>query len=127
MSRPLDFDLISKMEGSFYPLAHHFVHDGTVVDAQDGNSFAVVLVKQELAYLLYIGNRDRLYAHQLFGQQKVGQGLLMQGIDFHQNDIRGIVLAQDGPPQQFLVTLPIQSTKQIRQVRVQAEDLAAGL
>ena len=73
------------------------------------------------------GNIDRLDAQQFLGQQKIGQGFLMQGIDFHQNDMRGIVIGDNGAAQQFLVALPIQTAQQIFQVPVETENLFVGL
>ncbi len=41
--------------------------------------------------------------------------------------LTGIVVGDNGPPQQILVAFPIQSAEQIFQVVVEPEDLSVGL
>ena len=93
----------------------------------NGDSFAFVFIEQKFAHLLHIRNGDRLDAQQFLGQQKIGKSFLMQRVNFHQNDMGGIMIGDNGAPQQLLVALPIQSAQQILQIRVQAKNFPIGL
>jgi len=99
MTRPLHFDVVGEVESRFQVLAHHLVHDGTVVDAQNGDALALVLIEQEVAHLFQVADRNRLYPEQFLGEEKVRQRLLMQRIDLHQNDVLWILVANDGATQ----------------------------
>ncbi len=127
MPRPFHFKLIGKLERHFEIFADHFIHDGAVVDAHDGSALARVVVEEKLAHLADVRNRDGLDAQQFLGQQEIGQRLLVQRVNLHQNHVTGIVVGDDGPPQQFLVALPIQSAHQVFQVGIQTENFPVGL
>ena len=53
------------------------------------------IVIKTRAFLLDVNDIDGAHAQHLFGEQKIGQCLLLLGMDFHQNYILGIVIADD--------------------------------
>src|SRR5262249_24544549 len=64
-----------------------------------------------------ICNRD---PEELFRQQKIGQGLLVVRVDFQENDMRGIVMSDDGSTKQADVRFAISCGKKCRPVPRQA-------
>ena len=83
MACPFDIEIIAEIKLQGDLLALQLVDNGAVVDAMDRQS----VVKQPAALLLHLRDVDGLHAADLFGQQEIGQRLLMSGIDFHEDHI----------------------------------------
>ncbi len=114
--------------GIFRSLADHFVHDGAVVNPHDRCPLALHFHKTGTCRLCLTSVIDTVFMPSNFSvSKKVRQGFLMQRIDLHQDHVLGIMFADNGPPQQFLVALPIQSAQQIFQVRIQTENFSVRL
>src|SRR5437762_146209 len=64
----------------------------------------------------YIADVDGLNGAYFLGQKKIGQRLLIIGIDFQQNDILGFVLAYNRAPQQTMIFFEIQVAKENLQI-----------
>ena len=45
MPRPFHFNIVGEMEGSFQLLPHHFIHNCAIVDAQNRDALALVLIE----------------------------------------------------------------------------------
>ena len=52
MSRPLHFNILIELEAGLQILAHHLVHNGAVVDAQDWSTLAGVFVEKNFPTFL---------------------------------------------------------------------------
>ena len=100
--------------------ALELVHNGPVIDAMDLNLAAIAFVIQAPAVFANAGDTYSPHPEHTLGKDEVGQCLLMQRIDLHQDDIIAIVAAQDGAAEQSLIPVHIQAAEQIPQAAAEA-------
>src|ERR1700751_4485533 len=103
MSSPFDIEVVAEVERQRDSLALQFIDDGAVVNALDRNLLAILLIEELAVLLADLRDADGSNAEHLLGQQEVGTRLLLFGMDFHQDDIFGIVSGDDGVTEQLLV------------------------
>ena len=87
--------VLANVERQLDALAHQFVDDRTVVDALDLDLAAVFVVVELAAALDQRHDIDDRDSQFLLRDQEIGQRLLVLRIDLHQDDVFGIVLADD--------------------------------
>src|SRR5437588_645812 len=127
MTGPRDIQVIPKIEIQLNSLAFQFIHDRAVVDAVDGYALALVFVVKPVAFFLHLRNADRLDPQHLLGDQKIGQSLLVEGIDLEKNHVFGVVITDNSATEQGCVRLVIQAAKQVFEFPVKAEDVNISL
>src|SRR5258706_9431165 len=91
MPGPLDIEVVGEAEMQVQVFTFQSVHDGTVVDAADGDLAAMAFVGEFLAIFSYMGDVDRRNAKCAFGEVKVWKRFLMKRIDLHEDDLLGVV------------------------------------
>jgi hypothetical protein len=91
MSGPFDIHILGQAKVRLDILANQFVNYDAVVDALDGDSF-----EKELPTLLFdLSNAGNPDSQLLLSDQEIRQGLLLERLDFKQDNLFGCVSVQD--------------------------------
>ena len=111
MAGPLDIEFVAQIEGKRDAFALQFVDDAAIVDAANFDFAAVLEVIELIAALHQRQNVDDRDAELALRDQKIGQRLLMLGIDLHQDHVLRIVIGDDELPQQPPVGIVVKAAE----------------
>jgi hypothetical protein len=92
---PLDVERVAIVEREPDLFALEFVDDGPVVDAVNGNFAAGALIEEAVALLAKVGDVDSGDVEFVLIDVEVGEGLLVGWVDFEEDYVFGVVVADD--------------------------------
>ncbi len=95
MAGPLDVERVAVVEGELDVLSFEFVDDCPVVDTVDRDFAAIALVEEAVALFAELGDVDGGDVEFVLVDVEVREGLLVFGIDFEEDYVFGIVVADD--------------------------------
>src|ERR1700733_375841 len=103
MSGPLDVEVVAPIKIQLYVFALEFVDDRAIVNTVNRDALAVAFVVKARSLLLDVDDVDRPDAQHFLGEQKIGERLLFLRMNLHQDNIFGIVFADDGAAQEIAI------------------------
>ena len=103
MAGPFDFERVAVVEGELDVFALEFVDDRSVVDAMNGDVAAIALIEKTVAPFLEFRDVYSGDVEFVFIDVEVWEGLLVSGIDFEENYIFGVMVADDDVAQEVPV------------------------
>jgi hypothetical protein len=95
MAGPLDIERIAVVEGELDIFTLELVDDRSIVDAMNGDLPAIALIEEAVALLAEFGDVYRGDVELVFVDVEIGQRFLVSGIDFEEDYVFGIVVADD--------------------------------
>src|ERR1700733_3083559 len=101
MSGPLDVKIVAPIKIELYVLALEFVDNRAIVNTVNGDALAVAFVVKARSLLLDVDDVDCPDAKHSFCEQKIRERLLFLRMNLHQDNIFGIVFADDGAVQEI--------------------------
>src|SRR4051794_28520949 len=109
MAGPFHIEIVAKIERHRDLTAYKLIDNGAIVDAANFGELAVAVIEKLAALLHHSADVDGAHSVILFRQLEIVARLLMRGIDFKEDDIPGIVRADNRPTQERVVFISVQA------------------
>jgi hypothetical protein len=105
VASPFDVEVVSVVERELDGFSLEFVDDGSIVDTMNGDFASFALIEEAIALLAEFGDVDGGDVEPVLVDAEVGESLLVVRIDLEEDDVFGVVVADDDLAEELPVAL----------------------